>query len=355
MMHPKRPRFSGKTVLIIGASGGLGAAFARAFAAEGATLLFAARRPERITTLAEELGAATYTVDVQQAESLQTLAEAISKEHPDLSIVVNATGVDVRKPLEAHSLADVDQSLSINLRACILITQTFLPIVQPRGDATIVHMGAFADGRLAFPYYSVDVATRAGLRTFIDAVNRENAGSGVIVSYFSPCPADTEAERPFHPLWKQMQIRIAPAAEVADALLASIAQRRRVTVMGGVLTRQFARLNAVFPALADGLMMNRYRGQVAAFLGVTPVPAPRAPSSGLRSLAFGLIVLSFVLYGIGLLMVPFLPIETGAKAALIPTLLGLGEVSFWVGAAIVGKALVAKYRRYLNPLNWCSR
>ncbi|WP_026396306.1 hypothetical protein [Acetobacterium malicum] len=83
--------------------------------------------------------------------------------------------------------------------------------------STIVNIGGFADGRMAFPYYSVDVATRAGVFSFIKAINRELEieGHATRVTYFCPSPADTEAEKPFHVLWKKIGITIVPVEKVA--------------------------------------------------------------------------------------------------------------------------------------------
>jgi hypothetical protein len=67
-----------------------------------------------------------------------------------------------------------------------------------------------------------------------------------------------------------------------------------------------------------------------------------------------LIILSFVLYG-GLLIVPFTPYPLGTKAAISSILIVSGEISFWVGGFILGKELVMKYRRHLNPLRWFKK
>ncbi|NLW37047.1 MAG: transporter suffix domain-containing protein [Peptococcaceae bacterium] len=67
-----------------------------------------------------------------------------------------------------------------------------------------------------------------------------------------------------------------------------------------------------------------------------------------------LIILSFILYG-GLFIVPFTPFTFGTKAAISSILIVSGEISFWVGGFILGKELVMKYRRYMNPLRWFKK
>ena len=67
-----------------------------------------------------------------------------------------------------------------------------------------------------------------------------------------------------------------------------------------------------------------------------------------------LTVLSFAFYG-AILLVPFTLFQTKAKIVLSSVLAIFGEVSFWVGAVILGKDFVAKYRRFFNPLNWFKK
>jgi len=66
-----------------------------------------------------------------------------------------------------------------------------------------------------------------------------------------------------------------------------------------------------------------------------------------------LVVLSFILYGL-IAVVPFLPITTPQKAITVTTLIVSGEITWWIGVAIVGKQVVTKYKKYLNPCTWGS-
>lgn len=69
---------------------------------------------------------------------------------------------------------------------------------------------------------------------------------------------------------------------------------------------------------------------------------------------FGLIIASCILYGL-LLVVPLLNVSIGTKTITATVLVISGEVSFWVGGIIVGKEVVKKYRRQLNPMNWFGK
>ncbi|MBP7687342.1 MAG: SDR family NAD(P)-dependent oxidoreductase [Thermoflexales bacterium] len=251
--------FQGKIALVMGATGGLGSAVARALTAQGATVIAAGRDRAKLDRLVVEQGAhCAYPIDLAVPDQIIALREFIAAHYGALDFVINASGADVRKPLDAHTPDEVRRMLDVNLGGVINLTQGVLSIMRENG--VILHVGGFADGRLAFPYYSADVATRAGVAAFVEAINRELAleQRKVIVSYFSPSPTDTEAERSFHPIWREMGVKIEPLANVVAELLTSIQQRERLHIMGGVSTRLFAKLNAAWPQLADRLVMNRY-------------------------------------------------------------------------------------------------
>lgn len=360
MKPNKALRYQDKQVLVVGAAGGLGTAYVRAFAAEGALVAAAVRDPARLQLDGPAIVAPRliFSVDLEDPQSIRALAEQLETALPALSVVVNATGYDVRKPLAEHTIADLDRTLDVNLRGAFLLTQALLPLLT-RNRGILIHSGGFADGRLAFPFYSADVASRAGLRSMVEALNREIGGRGAVVGYFSPSPADTAAERPYHPLWKKMGTPIVPVDAVAAALLDAVARRRPLAVMGGWPTVTFARLNAAFPGVADRLLLRRYTAQMREFFGVpAPVaigPPEKTPSRALQVIAIALIAASFLLYGVGLLVVPFLAlpgVDAAGKTGLVAVSLALGELTFWVGAALVGSSVIRRYRALFNPCRW---
>jgi NADP-dependent 3-hydroxy acid dehydrogenase YdfG len=248
--------FQDKSVLIVGATGGLGNAAAQAFSLAGAQLLLAGRDAQKLQKLRQQFSVPVFQVDIADAESVEALKNSV----PHVDVVVNLTGTDVRKPLDSHSIEEIQRLIAVNLTGSIYLTRVFLPLMKAQQHGIIFHVGGFGDGRLAFPFYSVDAATRAGLSSFIESLNRELRleKSPVRLIYFSPSPADTETERPFHGVWREMGLQIEAPSVVADELLRAVSNQRERYLMGGMVTDIFARLNAAFPRLADFLMMNHY-------------------------------------------------------------------------------------------------
>jgi short-subunit dehydrogenase len=354
-------RFEKKVVLVIGAAGGLGRAFFKAFSAEGAVLILAGRNMDVLQSCSAGLKGPVKleTVDITQPESIQLLCERVKSEFGYIDIVVNAAGYDVRKSLASHTIPEIERELGVDLLGPILITRIMIPYMRADQPTSIVHIGGFADGRLAFPYYSVDAASRAGLFTFIESMNRELAleGCQTRLIYFCPSPADTDAEKPFHPLWQKMGIQVISVEKVAQALLQAVAEKRTVSIMGGFVTVLFAKINAVFPGLANVLMMNTYGKMLQEYLYGSKADQPQTSQkqrgSLLNRLAVILVILSFLLYGL-IAVVPVLSFTLAQKAVLVSTLVAGGEIAWWIGVAIVGKQMVEKYRKYLNPCTWLS-
>ena len=257
----RRPRvdrggsFANKRVVVIGANGGLGSAIARALHREGASPVLVTRGSADKDGLANELSASHEFMELSDHQSIEQAAERIQAQGP-IHHAVCAAGVDVRKAFSEHAIEEIDKQLTIDLRAPMLISKAFLPRLEPGG--TIALLGGFGDGRLAFPYYSADVAARAGLAAFCESINREldlGANPARLV-FVSPAPADTAAERPYAELWTAMGSRPVPPSAVADFVLQALLMGRTVQTMG-FSTRLLASVNALFPGLADVLVLRK--------------------------------------------------------------------------------------------------
>jgi short-subunit dehydrogenase len=244
--------FVGRRVAVIGATGGLGTAVARAIAREGGELVLVARDLSKLEPLALELNAQVVQSDLDPGTLRAAAGECDKIDH-----VVCATGVDIRRSLEAHTDEDVASQLQVALAGPVHVARAFLSRLRPGG--TIALFGGFADGTVALPYYSVDVAARAGLASFCASVNQELAveGRAERLCYVSPAPADTAAERPFAALWRRMGITMAAPERVADFVLTALLAKKTVAVMG-LSTRALAFARALTPALVDWAIARRF-------------------------------------------------------------------------------------------------
>ena len=352
--------FTGKKAAVIGATGGLGRAVSTALSIKGCSLVLIGRDTKKLIQLQEEIknltGNTVYLQTVgrfdQYSEWEKTAAETENSFGiPDF--IINTAGTDVRKKLSLQTEEEISSQIDINLKGSIFITKAFLPLLQKKGQGEILHFSGFLDGRLAFPYYSADAASRAGLVTFVESVNREIGSSLIRAAVYCPSAADTEAERPFHPIWKEMGLKIASSQETAEECLEMLGSEKTLRISGGFLNRFFARLNSAFPKFADLIIMNKYSKILKKHLDSEnesdskEETSPKSPF--LLYAGISMIVLSFVLYAL-IPAVPFFPISTEAKGAGVTGLILSGEISFWVGLVIAGKPAYESMKNRLKSL-----
>lgn len=254
------------TAVLIGVTGGFGHALAKLLAAEGYRLVLAARREYDAAALTgRDDGSAIYVrADVTDPASLENLA-AVSFEHLGrIDAVVNLAGISPRKAIEAYTSADVDALLAINVKGPIYVTQAFLPGLRKQAsDAIVVQIGGAMDGRVALPFMSAYAATRGALASYVQGVNRELAGTNVMLSFFGPAPANTESESAYFDMWQKMGVALCEPEEVARDILATIRKRRPEHVMGGALLKMMAFMNAVSPSAADTIGLRRFGKLIA--------------------------------------------------------------------------------------------
>jgi hypothetical protein len=187
----------GKVVLITGASSGFGEDAARLFAREGATVVLAARRVERIQALAAKIraeGGETLAIpsDVSSSADIQNMVKSVIERYQRIDILFNNAGfgrVDCLEDLDPAR--DICTQIAVNLTGLIEMTHAVLPHMIAQKSGHIINMSSVA-GWIATPRYSVYAATKFGVRGFTDALRREVGVFGIKVTGIYPGPADTE-------------------------------------------------------------------------------------------------------------------------------------------------------------------
>jgi short-subunit dehydrogenase len=172
---------SGSTVLLTGATGGLGHAIARALSAKGAQLILTGRRTDVLEPLASELGARALAVDLSEASEVNRLLS----EAGELDILVANAALPASGPLDSFTLDQIDRALDVNLRAPIAMTHALAPTMVARGRGHILLMSSLS-GKTGTAGSSIYNATKFGLRGFAMAMRAELHSTGVGVSAVFP-------------------------------------------------------------------------------------------------------------------------------------------------------------------------
>lgn len=179
-------------VLITGASSGIGEATVRAASRAGARLVLAARREDRITRLAEELGnAVAVRCDVTDADQLARAVRAATETFGRLDVLVNNAGQGMNARVEDIDVDDFRAVLELNTVAPLVAMQAVVPLMREQGGGSIVNVGSgitFSD----LPETGAYSASKAGLSKLSAVARVELADAGITVSTVYPFVTSTE-------------------------------------------------------------------------------------------------------------------------------------------------------------------
>src|SRR3954471_13586935 len=185
----------GKNVLVTGASAGIGAALAEAFAARGATVGICARRADRLADVLARCRAhapesRSWTVDLADIGGLPAFAGQVSDEMGGVDVLVNNAGIPKRKPVQVLTPEIVDQLMQINYQSPVHLTLALLPEITERAGR-IVFVSSVA-ARLSPPAEAAYAATKAAISAWAECMKVDLRDTDVGIHVVYPGVIDTE-------------------------------------------------------------------------------------------------------------------------------------------------------------------
>lgn len=241
----------GKTVVVTGASGGIGSALCTALADAGAHVIAVARRAAPLRVLAGRLGdrVTPLAADLSTVEGRAALVD-LAAHRPEASILVIAHARGHFGLFDEQSASAVAAVLHDNLVAPCLLVNEMLPVLRRRGAASVVAVGStFAS--IGFPGFAAYSAAKFGLRGLFEALAREHADDDLHFQFISPRATRTPFNTPaVDALNRTLGVRTDSPEAVAKVLLAAI-RRGDVRRQLGWPEKLFARLNGLVPELVD--------------------------------------------------------------------------------------------------------
>jgi NADP-dependent 3-hydroxy acid dehydrogenase YdfG len=196
-MRRDKVSLEGKIVFITGASSGIGAATAFAFAEEGARLLLAARRAPKLKETAEEAlesGAEAVRcleLDVRDKREVLNAIDALPEEWAHIEVLVNNAGLSRGlDKLFMGSTEDWDEMIDTNVKGMLYVTRAVVPGMVVRGHGHIVNMGSTA-GEMTYPNGAVYCATKAAEKALNDGLREDLLGTPVRVTSIDPGMVET--------------------------------------------------------------------------------------------------------------------------------------------------------------------
>jgi NADP-dependent 3-hydroxy acid dehydrogenase YdfG len=188
----------GKIVFVTGASSGIGEATALAFAAEGARLLLAARRADKLSEVASAAlhsGAQavhTISLDVRDRKAVQQAIDTLPAEWAPIDVLVNNAGLSRGlEKLYVGNPDDWDEMIDTNVKGLLYVTRAVVPGMVERGRGHVVNLGSVA-GEITYPNGAVYCASKAAERAINDGLREDVLGTPIRVTSVDPGMVETD-------------------------------------------------------------------------------------------------------------------------------------------------------------------
>ncbi len=243
----------GKTVLLTGASTGLGPHIARRLHRDGARFVLSARNEDALRKLADELGGAKVVpADLSRSGEPERLAEKAG----DIDVLVSNAGIPATGRLESFSIEELDRALDVNLRAGMVLARLLTPAMVERKSGHVVFMSSIA-GHAAVGGETVYHATKFAIRGFGLALREELWGTGVGVSVICPTFVSEAG------MWAVTGLKPDPIAgevtpaQVAEAVRTAIVHNRGEIDVMPLQLRASLKVQALAPGLFTAVARSR--------------------------------------------------------------------------------------------------
>ena len=257
-----------KVVIVTGASSGIGEATARAFGREGAKVVLAARRVDKLQTLAQEInsmntGAETLVIqaDLSKLEDIQAMIAQTIEKFKRIDILVNNAGFGRLDWLEnLDPIKDIQAQIELNVLGVIQTTRQVLPVMMEQRAGSIINMCSMA-GLVATPTYTVYAASKHAVHGFSEALRREVKPWGIDVSLIYPGGVVTEFTQHAgirrRTNAKTPKSLLLTAEQVANAVVKLVKRPRRMLIIPWLWSVTVF-MNRFLPGLVDYTTIKRF-------------------------------------------------------------------------------------------------
>ncbi|HEI8868663.1 TPA: SDR family oxidoreductase [Serratia odorifera] len=230
---------SGKVVVITGASSGLGEATARYLAAQGAILVLAARRKERLDALVTEFvanggQALAIEVDVARRSDVEAMIAAAVAEFSRVDVVINNAGLMAIAPLSAGKVDEWERMIDINIKGVLYGIAAALPVFERQNGGHFINISSVAGVKVFSPGGTVYSGTKFAVRAISEGLRHE---VGAHIRTTTICPGAVDSELKFgssdadsSQFVQEFYQQAIPADSVARAVAYAIEQPAEVDI-----------------------------------------------------------------------------------------------------------------------------
>lgn len=228
-----------QVVIITGASSGIGRATAKKLASEGANVVLAARREERLIELKDEIekegGKAVYKVtDVTSRNDMEELAKFSINHYGQIDVLFNNAGIMPLSYMRKNKVEEWDRMIDVNIKGILYGVSAVLPHMLDRNVGHIITTSSVA-GHGIFPSGTVYCATKFAARVIMEGLNKELNTSNIRTTTVSPGVVETElpdliSDEEVRPIFENPALPSIKSEDVANAVYYAISQPASVSI-----------------------------------------------------------------------------------------------------------------------------
>lgn len=251
-------RLDEKSIVLTGATGGIGGAIAQALDAAGARLLLTGRDRGRLEQLCGQLRSGRHQLliaDLTTTEGRQALVD--NARAFGVQGLINNAGTGQLALLEQMQDTAIEHLVAVNLTTPMLLCKALTPLLREHDESFIVNIGSIL-GSIGYAGSTAYCASKFGLRGFTEALRRELADTSINVIYFAPRATDTPLNSVhMQALNRDLGSTVDRPEAVAERLLLGLTKSHRKNHFVGWPEAFFVRLNSLLPALVDGALRKK--------------------------------------------------------------------------------------------------
>ncbi|MFB6253852.1 MAG: SDR family oxidoreductase [Halobacteriaceae archaeon] len=201
--------------IVTGASSGIGEATAKLLGREGSTVVLVARRKDRLEAIAKEIEAKTLVVptDVTNENAVTSMVDTVQEELGEIDVLINNAGVARGGPVMDADLAEMRQSIRVNLEGVMNVTHAALPTILASGGGDIITISSLS-ARFPQEGGSAYTASKFGVNGFCRSLRKEMSDEPVRVTIIMPGPVITELND-----WEHWDGRAMDPVDIADTIV----------------------------------------------------------------------------------------------------------------------------------------
>ncbi len=238
-----------KTILITGASSGIGRATAKFFAEKGWNVAASMRAPEEETELKKIEGIRVYKLDVTKEEDIRSIIPSVLKDFSRLDVLLNNAGYGAVGPLEKSTDREVRQQFEVNVFGVISLTREAIPVFRKQGNGLIINVSSVV-GRLTVPLYTMYSSSKWALEGFSEALQYELKQFNIGVKLIEPASTKTDFHKRSLNVFKNEKIE--GYDDLEETVLTGMKKRNKKASEPEVVAK------TIYKAATDGKEKLRY-------------------------------------------------------------------------------------------------